>query len=161
MSNPVDGYELPKEEPKNLAEVFQRLGWEDPITSPFPDIEGTVMVIGTAAGHGVMGSVDEYPEDLGDVYLRYPVAYQEMPDVDRQTGQIRGVNVGMSRILNCVSMATMGRFRMDYFTILKKGSQRDEKLVSSYKEVVTAGMAADSGIMAPPPGFAGRGGLRS
>lgn len=157
MSDPTDGYVIPAE-PKSLAEVFQRMGWEDPITSPFQEFEGTVMVIGTSKGHGVVGSVDEYPEDLSDVYIRYPLAYQEAPDIDRQTGQIRGVNIGMSRILNGTSMCTLGRFNMDYLAVLKKGSAKDEKLVSNYKEIVNAGMAADSGIMAPPPGYTGRGG---
>jgi hypothetical protein len=161
MSNPTDGYEIPVE-PKSLAEVFQRMGWDDPITSPFPEFDGTIMVVGTSGGHGVVGSVDEYPDNLGDVYVRYPLAYQEAPDIDRSTGQIRGVNIGMSRILNGTSMCTLGRFKMDYLAVLRKGSPKDEKLVSNYKEIVTAAMAADSGIMAPPSGFTGRGsGLRS
>jgi hypothetical protein len=145
------------EGPPSLFEVFQKLGWEEPLTSPFEEIDGTVMVIGTSMGHGVIGSVDEYPEDLSDVYIHFPLSYQEMPDVDRATGQMKGVNVGLARILNAVSMPRMSRFRMDYFTILRKSSSRDAKLMSSYKEVVTSCLAADSGISAPPPGFTGRG----
>lgn len=146
------------EEPIPLVEVFQKLGWEEPLTSPFEELEGTVMVVGTSMGHGVIGSVDEYPEDLGDVYILRPLSYQEVPDVDRSTGQLKGVNVGLARILNGVSMPRISRFRMDYFTILRKGASRDAQLLLSYKNIVTSALAADSGISAPPPGFTGLGG---
>lgn len=145
-----NGTPVEDREPISLVDVFQRLGWEEPLTSPIQGLEGAVMIVGTSMGHGVIGSVDEYPEEINDVYMQYPLSFQEMGQRDPVTGQVTGVSVGLARILNTIGFSKMARFRLDYFTILRRGSDKDSQMLKGYRETVSACMASDAGISVIP-----------